>query len=68
VEVYKASYVVPTSIVGTDEQGRTLVTCPSCHEPAPVLEDGTIACPLGEVEAEVLRQTLESLESGDPLP
>lgn len=57
-EVEKLACLVPTSVLGTDEQGRMLVACPTCHEPAPVLADGTIACPLGEAIGDFLAQQL----------
>lgn len=42
--VHKQAYYVPTSVIGTDEQGRTLVACPFCGDEAYVEADGRVVC------------------------
>jgi hypothetical protein len=54
--VHQVAHYQPVAYVGTDEHGRTLVTCPSCGTPAPILEGGRIACPLGDGVMEYLRR------------
>ena len=59
MKVTKAVAMLPVTILGTDAQGRTLVTCPECHEPSPVNPDtGEIRCPLGEAINDFLRREL----------
>jgi hypothetical protein len=58
VEVHKMAYAVPVTVLGHDNQGRTLVRCPSrgCGETATVLDDGCVSCPVGEAEDSFLAE------------
>jgi len=58
MEVHKLTAIVPTSVLGTDEQGRTLVRCPECGETATVQDDGRITCSLHEAISEQLHEQL----------
>lgn len=42
--VLKAVYELPASVVGQDDQGRTLVVCPQCSGAAHVEPDGRVVC------------------------
>jgi len=55
--VYQTATTVPVRVLGQDEQGRMLVTCLGCQEPAGVDPDGTIRC--GWCEA--MRERLAAL-------
>ena len=61
--VHKMAHYVPVTILGKDEQGRTLVRCPElgCGETATVMEDNSIVCPIGQAEAEFIRQGVDKL-------
>lgn len=50
--VKKVGYAVTMPILGTDEQGRTLVQCPNrgCGDTAYIAEDGRVVCPTGEAD------------------
>lgn len=58
--VKKYSHIMPVNVLGTDDQGRVLVQCPSrgCGLAAYVADDGRVVCPAGEAEAEYLRQAM----------
>ena len=53
----KIGYTVSMPILGTDEQGRTLVQCPSrgCGDTAYIAEDGRVVCPTGEAVNEAMK-------------
>jgi hypothetical protein len=58
--VYASAALVPVRSLGRDGQGRELVTCPGCQEPATVEADGTIRC--GWCDA--MRERFTSLIAG----
>lgn len=61
--VQRVSYYVQTSLLGTDEHGRTLVVCPSpgCGDTAYVDADGRIVCPTGEAISSFLAEAYDQL-------
>lgn len=61
LEVWKSTAIVPVSILGQDDEGRTLVRCPECGDTATVMEDGEIRCPFGETIQAALSTALEGL-------
>ena len=64
--VQKMTQYVPVRTLGYDEQGRPLVTCPTCREPATVQDDDSIICPQGQAEAEFIRQGIAKLLETGP--
>ncbi len=58
MEVNKLTAIIPTSVLGTDEEGRTLVRCPTCGDTATVQADGRIICPLDEAISGWLRDQM----------
>jgi len=64
------TWYVTVSVVGTDEQGRTLVLCPFCHERAHIdPDDGRIACPTGDSLQTFLDDALKWLVTvEEPIP
>ena len=64
MEIKKIGYYMPVNVIGADEQGRTLVQCPSrgCGDTAYVREDGRLVCPTGEAIDAILSRIIESLE------
>jgi hypothetical protein len=61
MDIKKMTYVVPTSVLGYDDQGRMLVRCPECGDDATILDDGRIACPLGDAISDWLKQEARPL-------
>lgn len=61
IPVTKAAAVVPVAIQGTDAEGRTLITCPTCGDTATVLEDGLVSCPTDQGIVGYLRPRLANL-------
>jgi hypothetical protein len=61
IAVWSAGYWVPASIIGTDEQCRTLIICPHCSDHAYIAEDGRVVCPLGEATNRLLEAGLADL-------
>jgi len=59
-DISYVSYFTPVSVLGTDDDGRTLVRCPECGEDATVQDDGRIACPLGDAVNAKLRAVFEA--------
>lgn len=68
LKVAKVTYLVPVAVLGTDAQGRTLVACPQCHEPAVVLENGDIVCPLGKAINDLLKREIKATLNDTPSP
>lgn len=66
ITVRKIAYQVPVEVLGTDEQGRTLVRCPSrgCGEPAYIAEDGHVVCTVGEAYSAFLSDAMDKLLDG----
>ena len=57
--VYQSTTTVPVVVLGTDAQGRMLVTCPGCQEATGVVDpDGLIRCAWCEAMRERFRQLL----------
>lgn len=66
--VREIAYYQPMSIVGTDDQGRTVVVCPSCHDEAYLAEDGRVVCAFGEAQEAFLRDALSAYAEPTDLP
>jgi hypothetical protein len=62
LDIQQVSYLMPVTILGTGEDGRTLVRCPECGDDATVLEDGRIYCPYGETIQNAVRNALTSAD------
>lgn len=60
-EVRKIAHKIPVNVIGTDDQGRTLVQCPSrgCGDIAYIADDGRLVCPSGEAIEEFLRDHVD---------
>lgn len=59
--VKKIGYVMPVNVIGTDDQGRTLIQCPArgCGDTAHIAEDGRLVCPSGDAITEYLRAIID---------
>lgn len=68
ITVRRIDYWTPTSVIGTDEHGRTLIVCPHCHDDAYIAEDGLVVCPTGEAINRVLGAGLRDLEPFQEAP
>lgn len=68
ITVRRAVYWAPVSVIGTDEQGRTLIVCPHCYDDAYIAEDGRVVCPLGEATNRALEAGLRRLEPVQEAP
>lgn len=64
--VRKVVHHLQVAVVGTDEQGRTVVICPHCSDEAPIEADGRIACPLGEAQRAFFAGLVDEPEGGAP--
>lgn len=54
------AHQMPVTVVGTDDQGRTVVMCPIHLEAAPVDADGRIRCPTQEAMDALVGQLAEA--------
>lgn len=63
--IKKYGHIMQVNVIGTDDQGRTLVVCPSpgCGDTAYIDDDGRLVCPTGEAINEYLRPYLAILDS-----
>jgi hypothetical protein len=68
ITVRRVSYWQPVSVIGTDDQGRTLIVCPHCSDDAYIAEDGRVVCPLGEATNRLLEAGLRYLEPVQEAP
>lgn len=64
MKIKKYGYVMPVTVIGIDDQGRTLVVCPSrgCGDTAYIAEDGRLVCPSGDAITEYLRGVVECFD------
>lgn len=62
ITVTKQTYTLPTTVLGKDDQGRTLVACPFCGDEAAVEQDGRVACPTGQAIQRMLDEARPALE------
>lgn len=60
IHVKKLRGIGLVNVLGTDEQGRTLVQCPSrgCGDTAYIDADGRVVCPTGEAVSAYLASVL----------
>lgn len=65
MEIKKISYVAPVNVIGTDDDGRTLVMCPDCGDTAHLADDGRLVCPTGEAIGEYLRIAAAALTDAE---
>ena len=66
--VRRLVYWAPVSVVGRDDQGRTVVICPHCHDDAYIDEDGRVVCPTGEATNRLLEAGMAALEPTTEAP
>lgn len=64
ITVHKQSHYLPTSILGKDGQGRTLVACPFCGDEAYVDPDrgNMVICPTGDAMRQLLDSAMEAFD------
>jgi len=54
---------IQAAIIGTDDQGRTIILCPIHHDEAYVEPDGRVVCPTQDAMDDFLRKAMEGLKS-----
>lgn len=65
MEIRKYGHVITVTVIGVDDQGRTLVRCPArgCGESAYIDDDGRVICPTAESIAEFLSHAITIMEA-----
>ena len=62
IEVKVIPSYVQASIIGTDDQGRTIILCPIHHDEAYVEPDGRVVCPTQDAMDAVIHSAWLDME------
>lgn len=56
---------VMASIIGTDDQGRTIIICPVHHDEAYVEPDGRVVCPMQDAMNAFLADAMAKMQEAE---